>query len=223
MDDAKKNILLATIVLGSICGLIEVATKNILNYNGIHLSGLIIGLDFIVIGIALAILRSPLMIIGMGLIACLCKQLVVPLLGLSFMCKANSCLAIMLEFATFASLAAFTLNKMKTSATARALTAGAGIFVSSILFYTIGMCVVPCPYLLSFNIPGGFISFILKEGVVWSIFAAMLFPMGWKIGESLSAKVFELSLQRPRLYYAGATLVTIFCLLGCALAIYSGV
>ena len=225
MDESirKKNIILAMVVLGSICGLIEVAVKGLLNQKGIHLSGLIIGLDFIVIGIALAIYQKPLLILGMGFIVCLCKQLVVPLLGLSFMCQVNSCLAIMLEFGAFAAIASFTFDKMKKSVGSRILSAGIGVFTVSILFYFIGIHVRPCPYLLSFNIPGGFISFIAKEGIVWAIFAAALFPLGWAIGERLKGKIFELVLQRPRFYYAGVALVTIFCWFGCAIAIYSGV
>ena len=57
MDESirKKNIILAMVVLGSICGLIEVAVKGLLNQKGIHLSGLIISLDFIFQDIALQI------------------------------------------------------------------------------------------------------------------------------------------------------------------------
>lgn len=221
--DNKKNILLATIVLGSVIGFIEVAVKGLLNYKGVHLSGLIIGLDFIIIGIALAIFRKPLMVVAMGLIACLVKQLVVPLMCMPFMCQANSCLAIMLEFTTFTGMAALTFKRMNSSRKARILTAGTGIFLSSILFYSIGMQVRPCPYLLSFNVAGGFSSFLAREGMVWAIFAAALFPLGWEVGERLRQTTLSFFVQRPRVCYAGGGLISLFCWITSAVIICLGV
>lgn len=215
----KVGFIAATLALGSTCGLIEVVVKGVLHHFGIHLTGLLIGLDCILIGIGIAIYNNPLMIIGMGLITCICKQLVVPVLGTSFMCKANSCLAVMLEYGSLASVAAFTINSMKKNTYSRILTAGSGVFLSSIIFYFIGMRVSPCQYMLSFNVPGRFTAFIFKEGLIWALFASALFPIGWSVGERLNEKTFVLIKENPHLFYLKSALTTVFCFIACIISI----
>jgi hypothetical protein len=215
----KKGFIVATLALGSVCGLVEVIVGGVLHQFGIHLSGLLIGLDCILIGIGLAIYNNPLMIIGMGLITCICKQLVVPVLGISFMCKANSCLAVMLEYGSLTGIAAFTLNSMKKNTGSRILTGGAGVFLGAIIFYFAGMRVSPCQYMLSFNVPGGFTAFIVKEGLIWALFAAALFPLGWSVGERLNEKTFILIKENPHLFYLKSALTTVICFIASAIFI----
>jgi hypothetical protein len=208
----KKGFIVAMLVLGSMCGFVEVVIKGVLHQWGLHLSGLLIGLDCFLIGIGLAIYNNPLMIIGLGLITCICKQLVVPVLGISFMCEANSCLAVMLEYGSLSGIAAFTLNSMKKNTGSRVLTGGAGVFLGSSIYYFAGMRVNPCPYMLSFNVAGGFTAFIAREGLIWALFAAALFPLGWSAGERLSEKTFILIKENIHLFYLKSALTTIICL-----------
>lgn len=218
-NENKKGFILTIFALGSICGLVEVIIGGVLHQLGIHLSGLLIGLDCLLIGLGLAIYNNPLMIIGMGLITCICKQLVVPVLGISFMCEANSCLAVMLEYGSLASIATFTLNSMKKSTYSRILAGGAGVFFGSIIYYFAGMRVNPCPYMLSFNVPGGFAAFLAKEGLIWASFAAALFPLGWSVGERLSVKKFILIKKNPHLFYLKSALTTVICFIACIISI----
>ena len=204
-----NSFVLTMLALGSVCGLVEVIVKGVLHHLGLHLSGLLIGLDCILIGIGMAMFRNPLMIIGMGVVTCICKQLVVPLHGVSFMCGANGCLAVMLGYGSLAVIAAFTLWRMVNNITSRMLTGGSGVFLGSIIFYFVGMHVNPCPYLLTFDVPGGFASFVAKEGVVWAAFSAALFPLGWSFGERLAEK--PLVRETPS-YYMKAGVTTVICL-----------
>lgn len=216
-----KGLLPAMLTLGALCGLVEVVGGNILHQSGIHLSGLLIGLDCILIGIAMALYEKPLMVIGMGLVTCAFKQLVIPVLGLSFACKANSCLAVMLEYGGLTALAAITLNGMRKNSLIRALTAGIGVFAGSIVYYFAGMRVKPCPYMLSFNVPGGLVNFIAREGLVWAAFSAVLFPLGWMVGEKSREKAVVLIEQKPQLFRLAAMLTTVVCLVASVVSIMS--
>jgi len=209
----EKGFILAMFVLGSICGLVEVIGKGILHQLDLHLSGLLIGLDSILIGIGLAMYKNPLMIIGMGFIACIYKQLVVPIHGISFMCEANACLAVMLEYGSLAGISAFTLNGMGKNKSSRIFTGGAGVLLGAIIYYFAGMRVNPCPYMLTFNSPGGFTAFIAKEGLIWASFTAILFTLGWSVGERFSDKPSILMKENAHLYYLKSALVIVICLI----------
>ncbi|MFH1353572.1 MAG: hypothetical protein ABIH68_08380 [bacterium] len=220
----KKKFFVMVLVLGSVCGLMEVVLGGLLHHGFFHQfrSAILTGLGLGIIGFGLAILRKPGIAVLIGLVTVLSKQLVVPILGVSVMCKMNSCLAVMLEFGGFFALAAITMNKMKKSPGMRSLTAGAGVLSGSIAYYFIGMRVAPCAYMLSFNRAGGFISFMAAQGLLWAAFSAVLFPLGWLAGEKYREGVFALS-QSPRLFYAGASAIVIFCWIVSAAAISLGI
>jgi len=220
----KKKFFVMALVLGSICGLMEVAGGGLLRLSFLSQfrSAILTGLGLGIIGFALAILRKPVIAVLIGFVAVLVKQLAVPVLGVSVMCKMNSCLAVMLEYGGFFAVAAFTMNSMRKNAFMRPLTAGAGVLSGSIAYYFIGMRAAPCAYMLSFNRAGGFVSFMVAEGLMWAAFSAVLFPLGWLAGEKYREGVFVLS-QRPRFCYAGASAIVIFCWIVSATVISLGI
>jgi hypothetical protein len=220
---SRKGQIMMIIALGSICGLFEVVLGGALTAaNFPWRSGLLAGLGLGVIAFAYAILRKPLMAIWIASVAILVKQLAVPVLGRTFMCNTNSCLAVGLEYAALAGVAAFTIKKMQSNGNLRFLTGGAGAFIGSIAFLWIGMKVAPCNYLLTFNQAGGFVSYLYKESLNWTIFSAALFPLGWLIGVKAEASLNRLFENRPRLIYAGASALTAMCWAASAIAIASG-
>jgi hypothetical protein len=157
-----------------------------------------------------------------GIVAVLCKQLVVPILHVSVMCKMNSCLAVLLEYGAITGIAAVAINKMRGNVSIRILTGGAAALVGAIAFHFVGMRVAPCNDLLAFNRPGGLYSFLFKEGLSWIIFSAILFPIGWLTGEKLATKIFYVFEQRPQMSYRGAALTAILCWIVCAVSISLG-
>ncbi|MDD5067080.1 MAG: hypothetical protein PHF84_08550 [bacterium] len=219
-NKGQKGIITGILVLGSFCGLVEVAAAGLLHRSGIHFSGLLIGLDALFIGIAMAVYGNPVMILGMGLLACLHKQLVIPVLGLSVLCKANACLAVLLEFGGLAGMTALFRGRVIKSRTARSLASGTGVLFGSLLYYFIGMHVQPCSYMLSFNGTSGLTAFIMKEGAVWALSAGLFFMLGWEIGEKAKERTFGTWLQRPNSFYAGPGLLTLVSLLISAVIIY---
>jgi hypothetical protein len=219
----KTSIWLLILALGSICGLVEVVLGGILRKAGFgYTSGLLTGLGFAVIGFSIAVFKKPFMGIFIGIVAVLCKQLVVPILHVSVMCNMNSCLAVLLEYGAITGIAAVAIKKMRNNSSIRILAGGAGALVSATVFYYVGMQVAPCSYLLSFNMPGGFISFLFKEGSSWIIFSAALFPIGWLAGEKFANKIFFIFTQKPQMSARGTALTSILCWLICAAGISLG-
>lgn len=218
------KLLIAVIVLGSVCGLVEVIAGGLIRQAGIPFrAGLLTGIGFAVIGFGLAVFKRPLIALGIGVVTILCKQLVVPILHVSVLCKLNSCVAIMLEYGALSAIAAITLNRMEENTGSRIFTGGAAAFAGSIAFYFIGMQVAPCKYLLSFNSVAGFSSYLVKESLSWTVFSALLFPLGWVSGEKLTEGAFTFARQKPGLFYMSTALISVLCWAACALAIYRGI
>jgi hypothetical protein len=220
----KKAMIVAVIVLGSLAGFIEIVLSGFLKWaNFPWTSGLLVGLGLGIIAFAYAIFKKPLMAIGIGLVAVLCRQMAIPILGLSEICKMNSCVAVLLEYSALAAIASITMKKMESGRNWRVLTGASAAVVGSLAFYYIGMRVAPCNYLLSFNSGAGFLSYLYKESLNWTILSAALVPLGWFLGEKLTARVSSLSTAKPRKFYAGAYGVALACWVICAIAIASGI
>jgi hypothetical protein len=76
---------------------------------------------------------------------------------------------------------------------------------------------------MNFNHPGGFVAFLISEGLIWAAFSAILFPLGWLTGKKFAGKTYVLLAQKPQLFYIGTTLTMIFCWVICAIAISRGI
>jgi hypothetical protein len=218
-----KGQIMVIIALGSLCGLIEVVLSGTLRaVNFPWRAAVLVGLGIGIIAFMFAIYRKPIMALGVAFVAVMVKQLAVPLLNEAFVCDANSCLAVGIEYSAVAVVSIFTMKRMNDKVGFRLLTGGAGAFIGSIAFYLIGMHVAPCNYLLSFNSASGFISYLYRESLSWTIFSTVLFPIGWYIGiksESALSRLFE---SKPRVIYAGASVLTIICWAISAIAIAQG-
>ncbi len=86
-------------------------------------------------------------------------------------------------------------------------------------FYFIGTRAVPCNYLLSFATP---MSFVVKEGLVWAAFTALLLPLGYLAGEKLSAKPLPTLTGRSFAYYTTVGSIVVLSWGTSALAITAG-
>lgn len=212
------RLIIGILVFGSIWGLSEVVLGGGLSAADFpYKSGLLTGIGIGLMGMALAIYKKPAMLVGIGLVTVLVKLLAVPILHISVMCKANSCLAVFVE-AVALSLVAFSLmSAMGKSVHARMGSGAAAAVIASVGFYFIGRQVAPCNYLLSFT-PGGF---IVTEGLIWASFSAILLPLGYWAGMKLEGKAFPW-LTRKTLYYATTAATIVICWGVSAIAIASG-
>jgi hypothetical protein len=201
--------LVVVVVLGSLWGLVEVVLGGAIRLVGLpYRAGILTGVGLGILGISVGAFRKPWMLAGIALVTVLCKQLVVPILHVSVMCQANSCLAVILEGIALAGVMSLAEHKLNGSYAARIVSGGSAALLAAATFYFAGMRLAPCRYLLSFNRPGGFVSFLTAEGLVWAVFAALLFPVGYWVGTRLQDTALAWRTKNPSLYYtASASLV----------------
>jgi len=226
-DASKKaqlvDVLTAVAVLGSLWGLSEVVVGGAIRAAGLpYRAGILTGIGMGLMAIAVSVFKKPPMLAGIALVAVLCKQLVVPILHVSVMCKANSCLAVMLEGLALAGMVSLAGRRLDRSYLAQIASGASAALLASAAFYFIGMRVAPCRYLLSFNRPGGFVAFLTVEGLVWAVFSAVLFPVGHWAGTRLGDTVFALSARKPSLYYITSVALVVCCWAVSAFAIAAG-
>jgi len=214
---------IAVLVLGSLWGFSEVVLGGAMGaarfpYRAAVLTGIAMGL----MAVAIAMFRKPLLLVGIPAIAILCKQLVVPILHVSVMCKANSCLAVLVEGLALAGTVTLAGSALHRNGLARIASGASAALFAAAAFHFLGLRLAPCQYLLSFNRPGGLLAFLAAEGVPWAVFSAMLFPVGYRLGEWLKDTVLTLRTRRPFLYYATNAALVAGCWLASAVAIAGG-
>jgi hypothetical protein len=220
---AREVDLLATILaLGSLWGLSEVVLGGAIGAAGLpYRAGILTGIGMGIMGIAISAFRKPLMLAGIALVAILCKQLVVPILHVSVMCEANSCLAVMLEGLALAGVVSLAGRKLDRGHLVPIASGASAALLAAAAFYFIGMQVAPCRYLLSFNRPGGFMAFLAVEGLVWAAFSAMLFPVGYWMGARLRDALLASRMRKP-LFYTTFAAIVVCCWVASAFAIAAG-
>ena len=217
------NKLIIILVFGFMWSLSEVAIGGALRKIGFHYrSGLLTGIGMGIMGVAFAIYRKPILLAGITFIAVLGKQLAIPLLHLTVLCRANSSIAVMLEGLSLAGVAAVMENRRKNGDMGRMLTGASAALIASAAFYYIGMHVAPCRYLLSFNRPGGLISFLTVEGLIWAVFSAILFPAGFWAGNQVKEYIIDVQIKRPAIYYLSASVLAVGFLIGNAIFVVAG-
>lgn len=217
------DVLIAIVVLGSLWGLSEVVLGGAIRAAGLpYWAGILTGVGIGIMGIAVGVLRKPSMLAGIALVAILCKQLVVPILHVSVMCKANSCLAVMLEGLALAGVVSLAGRKLDRGYLAQIASGASAPLLAAAAFYFVGMRVAPCRYLLSFNRPGGFVAFLAVEGLVWAVFSAILFPVGYWVGARLRETILALRMRKPLFYYTTFAALVVSCWVASAFAITAG-
>lgn len=221
------DIVVSVLVLGSIWGVAEVIFGGALKAWGIsYRTGVLTGVGMGIMGVGLAIFlgvfRRPLMLLGIAIVAVLCKQLVVPILNVSVMCKANSCLAVVLQGSALAGVAAVLGRRLERGFLVQMAGAASAALLARGTFYFAGLKLAPCPHLLSFAYAGGFVDYMAANGLAWAGFSAILFPLGYRAGALLRDPVAALGLRKPALYYSTSVLAIVCCWLATAVAISAG-
>jgi hypothetical protein len=220
---SRRDVAITIVVLGSLWGFLEVVLGGAMKsasipYKGDILTGLGIGL----MAVMLALVRRPAGLVGVAAVAVAAKQLAVPILGLSFMCKANSCLAVGLAGGALAGASAVAGARLHRSVVARVATGVAAGLAAGTAFYAIGMRVAPCQYLLSFNRQGGYVDFMAAEGLIWAALGGVFLPLGYRVGLGLNQGLVSLRARRPMLYYSVSLAIVAVAWVASGLAIAAG-
>jgi hypothetical protein len=190
------------LVLGSLWGFSEVVLSAAIGAAGLpYRSAILAGVGMGLMAIAVAMVRKPLPLLGIAVVTMAVKQLVVPILQVSLSCKANSCLAVSLEAMALAGTVAVAGRRLDRSAVARVIAPASAALLSAGAFHYLGIRFAPCNYLLSFNRPGGLLAFYAAEGVPWAVASALLFPLGYRLGEWLRENAPALRTRQPLAYY----------------------
>jgi hypothetical protein len=212
MKAPRVDLLIAILVLGSLWGFSEVVLSSAIMAAGIpYRAGILTGVGMGLMGVALGAFRKPLLPAGMALVAVLCKQLVVPILHVSVMCEANSCVAVMLDGLALAGVAALAGRRLDKGYPAKIAVGAAAALVAAAAFHVVGMRVAPCQHLLSFNRAGGFVAFVTSSGLVWAFFSAILFPLGCLVGTRFRNAVPALRTRKPLFYYTVSAALVVCC------------
>jgi len=217
------DVWIAILVLGSLWGFSEVVLSSAIRAAGLpYRAAVLTGIGMGLMAVTISVHRKPWMLAGIALVAVLCKQLVVPVLHVSVMCKANSCIAVMLGGVILAGAVSLAGRRLHRGTVARIATGAAAALLSAVAFHFVGMRVAPCRYLLTFNRAGGLTAFVAAEGVPWAVSTGLLFPIGCWIGERLEAANLATGAAKPHVYHAASAAIIILCWVTSALAIAAG-
>jgi len=218
-----SDLVMGIILFGSLWGLSEAVIGDLIRTTGIPFrAGILTGIGIGILGAALGLYRMPAVLPLIALTTALSKQLVVPILGFSLLCKANSCAALLLLGFSVTGMTFLTGSHLKRSTFLRAATALSAVLIAAFAFYFIGMRLAPCAYLLSFAGAGGLQSFMFREGLVWALFAALLFPAGYRLGERMRDDIVSLRVQKPAWFYATSGVLIAGSWLALVLSIATG-
>lgn len=213
-------LLMSILVFGSIWGMSEVALGGILGAVGFpYRAALLTGVGMGILALAYAVSKSLPALLGIGMVAVLVNLLGVPIMHLTVMCKANSCIAVFAEATGLALMAALLMKKDGGGVYRRMAGGASAAILASVGFYVIGTHVAPCKYLSSFANTG---AFLVREGLVWAAFAAVFVPLGYVIGEKLAARSPIAKMERSLVYYAAGAGIIVSSLATSALAILAG-
>jgi len=223
-SDTKRaggvDLLVAVLVLGSLWGAAEVVLGSAMAASDVPFrAGVLTGIGVAAMGVALAAFRRPAMLVGIAVVAVLCKQLVVPILRVSVLCEANSSLAVLLDGAALGIVAGLLGRRMEGRLPVRVGAGAAAGVLAAGAFYFAGLRVAPCNYLASFARPGGAVAFMVEQGLVWAAFAAALLPVGYWLGIRSASAVPALRSRRPMVYGAVSAAIVACCWLASALTI----
>ena len=217
---AKTFLIIA--VLGSLWGLSEVFLSGAIRMTTLPFrAGILTGVGIGLIGVAVGAFRRPGILLLIPGLAVLCKLLVVPILRVSVMCEANSCLAVMLEGSAIAGVVALAGQGLHRGPWKRAAAGASAALLAASVFYFAGMNLAPCNYLLSFNRPLGLLAFLGSEGLAWAAASALLFPVGYGFGTKLRDRLL-VQQQKPVFFYVTSSAIVLTSWILCAVAIAFG-
>ena len=183
-------ILAGIILFGTLIGFSEAVFGHLLTVIAFpYKGGLLTGISFGIIGgIALAIYRNPFFLMAIGAAGALIRMLLIPILKVSYTCFYNSSIGITLEGIAIGVIGFAFINSIHRKNILAQITTGfLGALTGSILFWAIGVYAKPGKYLLSFQ--GDPLKWILTEGLIWSLFTALLLPVGYLAGSKISEKL----------------------------------
>lgn len=226
-ENERKNglfdMLMLVLLFGSLWGLGEALLGNVIRSAGLPVRAAVLtGLGMGLMGAVFGVARKPALLPVTALVTAATMQLAVPVLHCSFLCKANSGLAVVLHGVSLAGVMIFIGGGGRKSALVFGIAGFTAAVLSSVAFYHIGMKLAPCDYLLSFAGEGGLARFMIKEGALWGLLSALMFPAGVAAGTRLAKAVTSWKSRRPGLVYCTSAASVVMCLALIVISVWNG-
>ncbi len=169
-----------------------------------------------VMGLALAIYKKPSMLIGIGLVAALFCFLAVPFLPTPVRSTtygpvvASATAAIMGSF-SLALVASFLMKRLDRNTPIRIGVGTLSAILASILFIIATAYVVDKAICADLGYARPLPDFLAIGGMVWTVTAAILLPVGYSIGMKLQSWLTTRVARKPSVSYAALTATTVLC------------
>jgi hypothetical protein len=210
-SSAHVSLLLALLV-GSLWGLSEALLGPAIRAAAVPVrAALLTGIGLAWLGFFLAMNRRPLFLIIAAFTTMATMHISVPVLQCSFLCKANSSLAILLHGVSLSAVVFVAGNKLHTRSSFRIFSGFSAPLLSGTLFFFLGMKLAPCTYLLSFNHSFGLGSFFIREILIWSLFSMVLFPAGYWAGSRFRNVFITYRERKTVLFVTGSLAAILIC------------
>lgn len=210
MTVTKTSVLAGIICFGSLWGALEAtlggALANLPNHGAVMAN-----IGFLIMGAAIAIYKRPGVALASGFVAASFKLLSAVLFGVSPLAKMilNPMAAIILEALALDVVVVVFWEWYHKSRLVRAGVGALGMYLSYIGVAFVFLYVLrKVPPQLG---AGHLSAFVLKEGGVAALFALVSNPLGYRLGKLAELWLEWVSKARPRLFYGGATLLTLLC------------
>lgn len=210
-SSAKITLLLA-LLIGSLWGLSEALMGPVIRAAAAPLrAAFLTGIGMAWLGLFLALSRRPLFLIIAAFTTMATMHISVPVLHCSFLCKANSSLAVLLHGVSCSIVVLTAGKKFHTMSSFRILSGFAAPLLSGTLFFYLGMKLAPCTYLLSFNHSPGLVSFFVQEILPWSLFSMVFLPAGYWAGSCVRNTILSFRERKTVLFVTGSLAAILIC------------
>lgn len=209
---ADRSGAAALLLCGALLGLAEIVVSFIMRNAGLPFrSAFLAGMGMGLMALALALYRRTAAVLGVAAVAALCKVLAVPVFQTPFFCNSNACIAVVLNGASLAAVAAFAARRMERSVILRAA-AGTGAALAGVAaFYSLGVYVQPCRPLLNVTAAGGWLAYLSAKGLPAAVASGLLVPAGYALGVELRESRLPALGTRGTVGYPVAAAVLVSC------------
>lgn len=212
------DVAVLALMLGAVWGLCEAVLGGVVrSIAGELRAGVLTAIGMMIMGFGYGVARRPMIALSAACVGAATMLLAVPVLGCSFLCRANSMLAVALHGVMLAGCLCAFGNTRALSFTRLAAIASGAALLSSTAFYFGGMRLAPCAYLLSFGGDWGLVRFLVREGAVGGALSAALLPSGAAAGAMASAAISKFAAERRVMAYGASAAWVAGCLLLIAL------
>ena len=180
-----------------------------------------------VMGLALSIYKRPDMLVGIGLVAAAFCWFAVPFLptpvrSTHYGPVVSSAMAAVLGSLSLALVTAFFKRRLERNVPTRiGVGTLSGIF-ASIIFILVTAYGVDKPICADLGYARPLPDFLGIGGMVWMVAQAIMFPLGYMVGEKLCVWLVPRMERKPSMNYAVLTSVIAFCFVGGAIAFMIG-